>query len=315
MWAESCCLKLGVRRVLDRRFRDHQGRWLSPDPYAGSLDSTDPQSFNRYAYVGNDPINSRDPSGLCKVADCEKMPIFKPLDLFSGIGSLAILSYAFQPSFGIITPANDGFVHNGQLTLYLYFGNWDMASLIGMGFPDAGYISHQLGPNAKSIQTCKAALKTAGANQAGVNRTYNNWGNLKQAGAANGVGPELLGAIGLRESDFIPNRVEGGGHGRGAFQIDCCGAQGKKPPAHPEVSEAQAFNVGFASNFAAKLLGRTAGKYSFLGSMALPAAIRDYNAGGRYTVKKAVLGIPALDRGTTGNNYVSNVLALTDCFQ
>ncbi|MGH9949544.1 MAG: RHS repeat-associated core domain-containing protein [Pyrinomonadaceae bacterium] len=40
------------------------GRWTSPDPYKGSMSIIDPQSFNRYSYVGNDPINFVDPSGL-----------------------------------------------------------------------------------------------------------------------------------------------------------------------------------------------------------------------------------------------------------
>jgi hypothetical protein len=35
-----------------------------PDPYDGSYDLTDPQSFNRYSYVGNDPVNLLDPTGL-----------------------------------------------------------------------------------------------------------------------------------------------------------------------------------------------------------------------------------------------------------
>ena len=34
------------------------------DPYRGSMRMGDPQSFNRYAYVENDPINFTDPSGL-----------------------------------------------------------------------------------------------------------------------------------------------------------------------------------------------------------------------------------------------------------
>ncbi len=43
----------------------HQmGRWMSPDPYLGSMDPSNPQSFNRYSYVGNSPLNFIDPSGL-----------------------------------------------------------------------------------------------------------------------------------------------------------------------------------------------------------------------------------------------------------
>jgi RHS repeat-associated protein len=37
-------------------------RFLSADPLMG--DTADPQSLNRYAYVGNDPINRTDPTGM-----------------------------------------------------------------------------------------------------------------------------------------------------------------------------------------------------------------------------------------------------------
>jgi hypothetical protein len=39
-------------------------RFYQPDPWDGSYDLTDPQSFNRYSYVQNDPVNFVDPSGL-----------------------------------------------------------------------------------------------------------------------------------------------------------------------------------------------------------------------------------------------------------
>ncbi len=47
--------------------RRYAGKWhhfIQPDPYDGSYDWTNPQSFNRYAYVQNDPVNFVDPSGL-----------------------------------------------------------------------------------------------------------------------------------------------------------------------------------------------------------------------------------------------------------
>lgn len=48
--------------VLARYYVNHLGRFSSPDPLAGSVD--DPQSFNRYAYVRNQPTVLTDPSGL-----------------------------------------------------------------------------------------------------------------------------------------------------------------------------------------------------------------------------------------------------------
>jgi RHS repeat-associated protein len=40
------------------------GRFLSPDPYLGSIDLTNPQSFNRQAYSYGNPTNMTDRSGL-----------------------------------------------------------------------------------------------------------------------------------------------------------------------------------------------------------------------------------------------------------
>jgi RHS repeat-associated protein len=47
--------------ALARSYASTQGRFLRPDPLEGIVG--DPQSWNRYAYVENDPINLSDPSG------------------------------------------------------------------------------------------------------------------------------------------------------------------------------------------------------------------------------------------------------------
>jgi RHS repeat-associated protein len=78
-----------------------QGRWPSPDP-AGmdAVDPSNPQSWNRYAYVNNDPLAEIDPSGMCNKflgfladlfnienADCEKDEEQAPPAPVTGYGS------------------------------------------------------------------------------------------------------------------------------------------------------------------------------------------------------------------------------------
>jgi RHS repeat-associated protein len=47
-----------------RYYASTLGRFTSPDPYQASGGPADPQSWNRYAYVQNDPVNYYDPEGL-----------------------------------------------------------------------------------------------------------------------------------------------------------------------------------------------------------------------------------------------------------
>ncbi|MGC9293441.1 MAG: RHS repeat-associated core domain-containing protein [Acidobacteriaceae bacterium] len=47
-----------------RNYSAEQSRWLRPDPYNGSYDLMNPQSFNRYMYVNGNPLTYVDPSGL-----------------------------------------------------------------------------------------------------------------------------------------------------------------------------------------------------------------------------------------------------------
>ena len=52
----------GLDHTLFRQLSSNYGRWLSPDPRGG--DPTNPQSFNRYAYVMNNPVTLTDRRGL-----------------------------------------------------------------------------------------------------------------------------------------------------------------------------------------------------------------------------------------------------------
>jgi len=54
--------KTGLDYMLARYFSTNQARFLSPDPGDDSL-LTDPQRWNRYAYVRNNPVRATDPNG------------------------------------------------------------------------------------------------------------------------------------------------------------------------------------------------------------------------------------------------------------
>jgi RHS repeat-associated protein len=54
----------GMAHTLWRQYDSLSARWTAPDPYGGSMAIADPQSFNRYTYVNNNPVNAVDPLGL-----------------------------------------------------------------------------------------------------------------------------------------------------------------------------------------------------------------------------------------------------------
>ena len=65
-----------------RKYAQAQGRWISPDPSGmAAADPTNPQSWNRYAYVMNSPLDSIDPLGLATGSgpgDPDNPPILYP---------------------------------------------------------------------------------------------------------------------------------------------------------------------------------------------------------------------------------------------
>lgn len=54
----------GSDDAMHRRYNPGLNRFDQSDPYDGSYNLANPQSFNRYAYVNNDPVNLVDPLGL-----------------------------------------------------------------------------------------------------------------------------------------------------------------------------------------------------------------------------------------------------------
>ena len=68
-----------------------QGRFTSPDPSNLGIDFSNPQTWNRYAYVGNNPLKYVDQNGLCwtethNLAISEALPGLSAADLKSIMG-------------------------------------------------------------------------------------------------------------------------------------------------------------------------------------------------------------------------------------
>lgn len=47
-----------------RMYQNKHGRFTAPDPLLASANAANPQTFNRYIYTGNNPVNYTDPGGL-----------------------------------------------------------------------------------------------------------------------------------------------------------------------------------------------------------------------------------------------------------
>ncbi len=55
----------GLYDFMYREYHPNSGRWIQPDPAGlAASDPSNPQSWNRYAYVANNPISAVDPVGL-----------------------------------------------------------------------------------------------------------------------------------------------------------------------------------------------------------------------------------------------------------
>ena len=60
-WQDSVS---GLDYANNRYYSNAYGRFMTPDPFTNGGRLSEPQSWNRYAYAGADPVNHLDPSGL-----------------------------------------------------------------------------------------------------------------------------------------------------------------------------------------------------------------------------------------------------------
>src|SRR5271157_2592338 len=94
------------------------------------------QTWNRYAYVANNPLSYIDPFGLSRCAgflkdyfDCDPVITGYNTDLFGGIGSLSILTTAWTAN------------RDPESTGGLVYGNIGMLTVLGAG-GNGGYLTN-----------------------------------------------------------------------------------------------------------------------------------------------------------------------------
>ena len=125
----------GYQDFLFRQYSPVEGRWLVPDPAGlAAVDITNPQTWNRYAYVMNNPLAYYDPLGLkCGVAEWYGSGGYRP------IGCAGFGDGFLGDEFGWADPTAEGFTiptdaegnPQGYVVVFPIYGNWDLASLLG----------------------------------------------------------------------------------------------------------------------------------------------------------------------------------------
>jgi RHS repeat-associated protein len=80
---------LGLIHMNGRVYDPVLGRFLSADPFVG--DEYDSQDFNRYSYVGNNPLNATDPSGYFSLKDGLKIVAVVAIAVVSAGAGVALL--------------------------------------------------------------------------------------------------------------------------------------------------------------------------------------------------------------------------------
>lgn len=218
----------GADHAQFREYGDAEGRWMSPDPYVGSYDFTNPQSFNRYSYVLNDPLSLTDPPGLDWTYDCGPNCVgvvgtddgddgclwcWNPV----GVGTVGPQSPPQPPpSYRVTTRyinPNVGATNNQNI--FTCAANFtDQYSIAGglraLGIGNSGvggFITNALGGNAFSGAT--NLISSFGSGAAGGHSVFYNMGQSLMAGPLQGI-PGGSGPWGASASDLTSGAIVGG---------------------------------------------------------------------------------------------------------
>ncbi|HTU42606.1 MAG TPA: RHS repeat-associated core domain-containing protein, partial [Candidatus Aquilonibacter sp.] len=216
----------GLDYALARYYDSRTGTFCSADPLAGSPD--DPQSWNRYAYGRNDPIDMTDPSGQSFWSDLVEAALFVSVPLTGG----ATAPYAAMYAYGNTMYETGSALMNGNYV----GGALGFASLLGLsgGFDPVGAAAGAAGgiwddqwsvPNAGVAGALGLPTMADVGNPAmdAMNAAISNNGTTSCVGLgrASAVGPHqapYTGHSGALYSATQPYSIAGGAMGTVAVQ-------------------------------------------------------------------------------------------------
>jgi RHS repeat-associated protein len=94
----------GLDYAINRSYQPLTGRFVQADPYRASGYIVAPQSWNRYRYSRNDPINLTDPLGLNEAAP----PGSWSVDVYGGMGTISASTPFFAYFWASLTGGGSG---------------------------------------------------------------------------------------------------------------------------------------------------------------------------------------------------------------
>jgi RHS repeat-associated protein len=95
--------------AMNRYYAAQWGRFTTPDPYQASAQLANPQSWNRYSYVENDPVNKYDPGGLCALwVDSPEGPVHYNLNCWVDGGVRESVAVTADEALPQGHPASEG---------------------------------------------------------------------------------------------------------------------------------------------------------------------------------------------------------------
>ena len=154
----------GLAAAAYRNYSATSGRWLTPDPSGlAAVDPSNPQTWNRYAYVMNNPLSFTDPTGLKTVCDnngnCYTVVWGNGFDWWGGWSVGGSVGGGFVPPNGPGAGGGNGAANNGKdctvgsaSKLQYAAATAEVGAMTGEFFSGLGPGNLTFGPNSATSQ-------------------------------------------------------------------------------------------------------------------------------------------------------------------